>query len=50
MMWRFLNEAGHIYDDVCYSEPFVNIIYLDSWHIKDLSIFRTQDIQDESLK
>ena len=34
------------YDEKLYSEPFVTIAYLDFWYIQNLSIFRTQDIQN----
>ena len=34
------------YDEKLYLEPFVTIAYLDFWYIQNLSIFRTQDIQN----
>ena len=46
MMWRIFNESLDIYDEVFYSEPFVTITYLEFWYIQNLSIFRTQDIQN----
>ena len=42
----FFNEPWHIYDEVFYSESYANIKCIDSWCILNLSIFRTQDIQD----
>ena len=35
-----------MYDEVFYSEPYANIPFIDSLCFLDLSIFRTQDIQD----
>ena len=52
-LWRMItyttlssyHQQQHIYDEVFYSEP-LGIAYLDSWYIQNLSIFRTQDIQN----
>ena len=41
----FFIEPWHIYDEVFYSEPFVNITYLDFWYIQNLIMFTTQDIR-----
>ena len=37
---------SNIYDEVFYLELFVTIAYLDSWYVRNLSMIRTQGIQN----
>ena len=41
-LWYIQNPVKYI----AYSEQFVPIAYLDSWYIQNLSIFRTEDIEN----
>ena len=45
-MKRFFNKPCNIYGEVFYSEPFVTKTYFDIWYIQNISMFRTQGIQD----
>ena len=56
IMYCFLNKPWHtqnpcifLYDEVSYSQAFVNIRYLDSIYIQTLRISKTQDIQNTTI-
>ena len=43
---RYIQNPVNIYSELIYAEPFVTMVYLDSWYIQNLSKFRIQDIQN----